>query len=135
MPRFAVKLNFKLRLQKQLNIKEFMKNTEEQTLLRIAESNWGSQYEFLLTSFGNGKIYTAQPVIMNEEHPAVLSKPTFCLEKDGAQQIFNRLYQLGFRPTDGNGSPGHIESVKYHLEDMRALVFNSEAFNNFKDKK
>jgi len=50
-------------------------------------------------------------------------KPTFSLSDRKAQELFNELWNLGFRPVDGTGNGGHLEALKYHLEDMRKLVF------------
>ncbi len=51
-------------------------------------------------------------------------KPSFTLGSNEVQELFNRLWQQGFRPKDGTGNGGHVEALKYHLEDMRKLVFN-----------
>jgi hypothetical protein len=41
------------------------------------------------------------------------------------------LYHSGIRPSQATGSAGQLDSVKYHLEDMRRLVFD----NNNKENK
>lgn len=37
--------------------------------------------------------------------------------------MMDELWQAGCRPSQGVGSVGQLESTKYHLEDMRRLVF------------
>lgn len=50
-------------------------------------------------------------------------QPFMKLHKKTMQDLFNQLWREGFRPADGTGNSGHIEAMKYHLEDMRKLVF------------
>jgi hypothetical protein len=46
---------------------------------------------------------------------------------DGAQSLFDGLWKAGFRPHKGESGIAHVEALRYHLEDMRKLVFwNSE---------
>lgn len=51
-------------------------------------------------------------------------KPSFTLGQHEVQELFNQLWQQGYRPKDGTGNGGHVEAIKYHLEDMRKLVFS-----------
>jgi hypothetical protein len=37
--------------------------------------------------------------------------------------LVDELWICGVRPTEAAGSSGAIGAVKYHLEDMRRLVF------------
>ncbi len=53
-------------------------------------------------------------------------KPSFTLPPESVQELFNQLWQQGYRPKDGTGNGGHVEALKYHLEDMRKLVFASK---------
>lgn len=80
----------------------------------------------LMQTIGDSK-YIAQPIIMQRyDRYAYTGQAMLQLSKQELQQLFNRLYEIGFRPQDGSGNAGHIESIKYHLEDMRKLVFKSE---------
>jgi len=53
-------------------------------------------------------------------------EPFLTLQPETIQDFFNQLWQLGFRPKDGTGNSGHIDALKYHLEDMRKLVFKTK---------
>lgn len=57
-------------------------------------------------------------------------QPFMEIGPEQAQELFNKLWQLGFRPKDGTGNGGHIEALKYHLEDMRRLVFDGAKEGN-----
>ncbi len=54
---------------------------------------------------------------------AMVTTPMLSLNKAEAQNLINSMYEAGLRPQDGSGAIAHIEAVKYHLEDMRKLVF------------
>lgn len=47
------------------------------------------------------------------------------LTKEEATELMDEMYRLGIRPTEV-GTAGQLAAVKYHLEDMRKLVFNLE---------
>lgn len=53
-----------------------------------------------------------------------LIEPSFQLSHQQSQALFNSLWQIGFRPTDGTGNSGHVEALRNHLEDMRRIVFD-----------
>ncbi len=74
---------------------------------------------------GDGEI---QPVTVVKHEPHLQHGPHFLtLSEDDMQAMFDQLWTLGFRPQDGTGNGGHIEALKYHLEDMRKLVFKGKA--------
>lgn len=50
-------------------------------------------------------------------------EPFLELNRDGAQSLIDALYEVGFRPTHAKPQDATISSIKYHLEDMRRLVF------------
>lgn len=45
------------------------------------------------------------------------------LMDDEAQSLLQALWNAGYRPNNGESTIAHVESLKYHLEDMRKLVF------------
>lgn len=45
------------------------------------------------------------------------------LTNDDAQNLLDRLYALGFRPTQ-EGTAGQLAAVQFHLKDMRDLAFS-----------
>ncbi len=42
-----------------------------------------------------------------------------------AQELMDRLWAAGLRPTEGKGSAGALAATERHLEDMRRLVFHT----------
>lgn len=51
------------------------------------------------------------------------SDPLLHLEVEEAQNLADQLYAVGIRPSAAAGSAGQLDAVKYHLEDLRTLVF------------
>lgn len=58
------------------------------------------------------------PDIANDLHPTMELRP------DEAQQWMDELWQVGIRPSEGQGSAGQMAATQKHLEDMRRLVFD-----------
>ncbi len=71
---------------------------------------------------GNGYACAAPLLMINQpEGEAVI--PALTLEPKAVQMLMDDLWRCGYRPSEGEGSAGQLASVKYHLEDMRKLVF------------
>ena len=47
------------------------------------------------------------------------------ITKRAAQELMDSLWSCGLRPTQGEGSAGAFDAVKYHLEDMRKIAFGA----------
>lgn len=80
-------------------------------------------YEFVFGKHENGKWFAVDKIIYKEVESGAISPISLRLHAFEAQELFNLLWSMGLRPKDGTGNGGHIESLKYHLEDMRKLVF------------
>lgn len=92
--------------------------------LRCEKRGYSQKIDFALVTYNRaGTRHVAEPVTMHEQGDEPITQPTFSLEQDEAQLLFNELWALGLRPTDGTGNSGHVEALKNHLEDMRTLVF------------
>ena len=67
----------------------------------------------------------AETIVFQDVEPHAISMdhvPPLRLSYEDAQQLMDELFRIGIRPSD-QGSPGQLAAVKYHLEDMRKLVF------------
>ncbi|NIO30182.1 MAG: hypothetical protein GTN75_00110 [Gemmatimonadetes bacterium] len=58
--------------------------------------------------------------------PGTRVEPTFAMRREDAQVLMDGLWDCGLRPVQGAGSAGAMDAVKYHLEDMRRLVFGKK---------
>ena len=95
--------------------------------LRFMYTIWNDDYQFALIDKSFDKMYVAEPFVMREVlKGGAIGQPTFSLQRSAIQALFNKLWDDGFRPTDGTGNSGHVEALKYHLEDMRKLVFEKK---------
>lgn len=56
------------------------------------------------------------------------------LKPETAQSLMDALYSIGFRPSEAKPQDATIESIKYHLEDMRKLVFDKSVYISGLDK-
>jgi len=99
--------------------------------LRMVQEPWDDNYEFGMMFPVPGvfprKYMIATGIEVEEledsERYTVPWKPFMKLNKKTVQDLFNQMWSAGFRPKDGTGNSGHVEAMKYHLEDMRKLVF------------
>lgn len=49
--------------------------------------------------------------------------PSLRLDLDDAQRLFDALCKAGLRPSSDVKAEGELAATKFHLEDMRKLVF------------
>lgn len=83
-----------------------------------------ASYRFWLGVTGvKGVQSVAQPLVMSEVEEGREVKPTFELDPTRTQELFNQLWNAGFRPKDGTGSVGQLQATEDHLNDMRKIVF------------
>jgi hypothetical protein len=59
-----------------------------------------------------------------EEGMVVPDSDGLVLNDENAQQLMDALWNIGVRPTEGNGSAGSLAATIRHLEDMRSIVFS-----------
>ncbi len=48
--------------------------------------------------------------------------PVLDMSEDSAQELFNQLWSLGFRPVSEDGNVGMLQATQDHLSDMRKIV-------------
>ena len=73
-----------------------------------------------------GQSVIAKPIELelHEAEWGTRRAPVLQIDTDAMQILFQSLWDAGLRPSNGEGNGGHIDSIKYHLEDMRKLAFN-----------
>lgn len=79
----------------------------------------------------NGQWYAAPPLsekipISSEPVPERedITTPTLRLGHEAAQELFDDLWNAGFRPNKGEGTAAHVDAMREHLADLRRLVFD-----------
>lgn len=92
---------------------------------------WADTLELYAREQRDGKSYAIVAAGINRVEVAaeICAWPKFLefpMMDDAGQSLFNALWEVGYRPHNGEASGAHVEALKYHLEDMRKLVFKRE---------
>jgi len=92
-------------------------------------SNYDNAVSFLGIVKQGERRSVLQPVQMNMlvTEAGYASDPSFVLPIESAQSLIDLLYRLGLRPTEAKSAEPQIEAIRYHLEDMRKIVFEKMA--------
>ena len=110
-----------MRLDEQCEVRIYYDNMQDRCSVAIIQKR------------ADGSVSLAAPLTLEPIESGVFIEPTLIVAGNGlAQDVLNQLWQQGFRPKDGTGNGGHIDAVKYHLEDMRKMVF--DLFGILKEK-
>ena len=101
---------------------------DERMIVHAVKGNFRTRgINLFVDEVRDGKCYTTRPIEMREvvksweEDTAV--GPMVTLTPTMAQKLMDDLWDCGVRPSEGSGSAGQLASVKYHLEDLRCIVF------------
>lgn len=111
-------------------------NIEKETKLRIYHPGFDEEAAFALTEwdYKNKKMTIAK---FHEFVPKIeggLNAPSFTLGKSAVQELFNEMWNLGYRPSDGIrewNRNGEIAAMHEHIADFRRLAFGK----NFREDK
>jgi len=68
------------------------------------------------------RVFALADVVWEEIEEGAMPPPSLVLENSEVQELMDRLWQAGIRPTEGEGSAGQMTAVQAHLADMRKLV-------------
>jgi hypothetical protein len=71
----------------------------------------------------NNIFYVAKPITMEAVEAGTFMEPCFSLMMEEAQLLMDNMWDAGVRPSQSVGTAGQLDATKYHLEDMRKLVF------------
>ncbi len=67
-----------------------------------------------------GQMYFAETLQMKlVENMSIDPNPVAQFTRENIQDLFNQLWQLGFRPKKFGEAEGELKATKFHLEDMR----------------
>ena len=68
------------------------------------------------------------PLTLKEIKPGeACGPPTLTMEREELQVLVDDLYQMGFRPSDGEHTTGQLRATENHLNDMRKIAFKGLA--------
>lgn len=82
-------------------------------------------YDLHIVQTKGEKTFVAKAVEFEEQEPQTYctTGPAATVDREEMQGLFNALWHAGFRPQRLEDSAAALDAVKYHLEDMRKLVF------------
>lgn len=96
-------------------------------ILRARTADW--EHEIQIAAWLNPTQFDRHPrplkaVFTSEKgEEGQIVEPILRLKPSEAQQLFDELYRCGLRPSEKSRTEGVVEAMRYHLEDMRKLVF------------
>lgn len=73
-------------------------------------------------------LFTQANFVMVEDD-GMIHEPTMLLDNKTAQALMDALWSCGIRPNNGEGMDAQVTAIRYHLEDMRRLVFKDDKNN------
>ena len=90
----------------------------------IDKHPWSNDIALHLAMVNNGERALATNVTFTILQPGIILPPApITFSQAEAQNLADQLYEAGIRPSAAAGSAGQLDAVKYHLEDLRKLVF------------
>jgi len=99
------------------------------TPLRAKRDGWSDGISVAIFGASNrGLVVSTSQIEVKivEEGDAGQIQPLAYLDFDDAKRLMDDLWNAGVRPSNDVASTGQLESIKYHLEDMRKLVFEKK---------
>lgn len=69
----------------------------------------------------------ALPLVMEEKEPeeaAYVQDPFMTISREMTQELMNELWRNGFRPDKYEADTGALEQARFHLDDLRTILFN-----------
>jgi hypothetical protein len=66
------------------------------------------------------------------DQDTMCGEPTLTLSPAEAQGLLDSLWEVGIRPSNGEGNLGEVGAVKSHLADMRRIAFGVLELKNEK---
>lgn len=98
----------------------------------VHQQPWYREHvDILITKLDGGdgdlrRKYVVEPLRVRpwtEADDAVMQQPTIRLPVEQAQQLMDRLWDCGLRPSEGSGSAGALAATERHLKDMQSISF------------
>lgn len=89
--------------------------------------DFGNEVHLAWYAMSFDKLLCAQEVLPTLMPSDGVMNPFLKLTQQDAQSLIDALYEAGMRPSsDCEPKKGELSAVRYHLEDMRRLVFNGK---------
>lgn len=89
---------------------------------------WSDYLELVQTRKIEGSRFVVSGIFELKEVPlgAAADWCTLRITEPEAQEIMDRLWQIGIRPRQGEGAIAHVGALREHLKDLQHIIFNKE---------
>lgn len=94
--------------------------------IRASKMNWSDSIELSGIVQSGLKRSIARELIFEDIEEEEIMSSFISLDKTASQVLMDDLWDCGIRPSEGSGSAGSMAAIKYHLEDIRKLLFHKE---------
>lgn len=96
--------------------------------IHVQKVMYKDSYDFLIMEERQGRRFIAKPFLLEEmKEGGYIQDPTFSVRGNEGeiflQELVNQAWDLGIRPRYARETEPQVEAIKFHLEDMRSLVF------------
>lgn len=91
-------------------------------------SHWTGYFLLHVVRRAEGKLYVPKDIHWVEQDAGIVN-PDAAIRfhsKAAIQKLFDDLYAMGMRPSDGKNNDAVILAKDAHLEDLRRLVFKTK---------
>lgn len=95
----------------------------DQSKVHVEREIWNENISIRLATKIGDNLHVAKPVMYERVELGAFIEPCLRLPFETAQKLMNELWHAGVRPAQSIGTEGQTSAIKYHLEDMRRLVF------------
>ena len=99
--------------------------------IRVRYNIQTDDYELFVFGKKDGHSYCAETVILKDKKEFTPNEPAMVIDHEGSETVFqdllDDLWGMGLRPSArADEYKAQLDSVKDHLNDMRALVFKGK---------
>ena len=91
-------------------------------MMHAAYSFPNDLYEIWIGWEREGRRSYVEPVTIKTLDEPCITSPSMRLTPEEAQMLMDALWRAGVKPTS-EGSPGQLDALRKHLEDMRSIAF------------
>lgn len=98
----------------------------DQFKVHVEREIWNDNISIRIATKDADNFYVAKSVVFQQADVGAYIDPCLRLPFDAAQKLMDELWHAGVRPAQTIGTAGQTDAIKYHLEDMRRLVFKDK---------
>jgi len=97
--------------------------------IHVERRDYGNEIAIFMADLDDrkpDKMAQAQPIVFEEVERISGMSPCIVQPPEFAHRMIDALWDAGFRPSKQIEEASQVVAIKYHLEDMRKLVFKGK---------